>query len=301
MLTLDRLFMAGVAYYSGLVKLGAKVIRSGPGVPALQFELMERFQTTVLVAVPTFVLKLIEFAVKNNFDLKKTSVKKIVCIGEAIRDEHWALNALGKKITSAWNVDLVSTYASTEMQTAFCECSFGNGGHLLPDLVYAEVLDAEGRAVNEGEVGELVITSLRVEAMPLVRFATGDMVFMKSDPCACGRTTPRISPVLGRKNQLIKLKGTTIYPQNIFDVLNPLEEVKDSAVVVSKTDVETDDVLIKLVLSSTDHRSALEQISEALLAVLRVQPKLEVVSEVHMYEIQNAKGGRKPLRFIDQR
>ena len=111
--------MAGIAYYSGLRKLGAGIIRLGPGVPALQLETIQRLKPTAIVAVPSFILKLIQFAKDNQIDLNATSVKKAVCIGENIRNSDYSLNILGKKITENWDIQLYSTYASTEMQTAF--------------------------------------------------------------------------------------------------------------------------------------------------------------------------------------
>ena len=122
MLTLDRQFMAGIAYYSGLRKLGAGIIRLGPGVPSLQWETIRRLKATAIVAVPSFILKLIAFAKDNHIDINASSVKKAVCIGENIRNTDFSFNILGKKITDAWNIKLYSTYASTEMQTAFTEC-----------------------------------------------------------------------------------------------------------------------------------------------------------------------------------
>ena len=135
MLTLDRQFMAGMAYYSGIRKLGAGIIRLGPGVPSLQWETILRLKPTAIVAVPSFILKLIDYAKEHNIDINSTSVKKAICIGENIRNTDFSLNTLGKKITEAWNIKLYSTYASTEMQTAFTECTECKGGHLQPELM----------------------------------------------------------------------------------------------------------------------------------------------------------------------
>ncbi|MEO6837139.1 MAG: phenylacetate--CoA ligase family protein, partial [Ginsengibacter sp.] len=99
MLTLDRQFMAGIAYYSGLRKLGAGIIRLGPGVPSLQWETIMRLKPTVIIAVPSFILKLIQFAKEYDIDINKSSVKKAICIGENIRNTDCSLNILGKKIT----------------------------------------------------------------------------------------------------------------------------------------------------------------------------------------------------------
>lgn len=124
MITLDRRFMAGMAYYEGIRKLGAAVVRVGPGNPGLQFDTMERIKPTALVTVPSFLLKLIDYAEKNGIDYNNSSVKKAICIGESIRNEDFSLNKLGQRIADKWNIELYSTYASTEMGTAFTDCEY---------------------------------------------------------------------------------------------------------------------------------------------------------------------------------
>ena len=175
MLSLDRQFMAGVAYYSGARKIGAGLVRVGPGNVGMQIETIQRLGTTVLVAVPSFIISLINYAKEKGIDLNKTTVKKIVCIGENIRNEDLSLNSLGAKIHKDWNVDLHSTYASTEKQTAFTECNHGKGGHSHPELLIFEVVDENNKQLPAGEYGELVITNLGVEGMPILRYKTGDI------------------------------------------------------------------------------------------------------------------------------
>ena len=102
-------------------------------------------------------------------------LKKLICIGENIRQADFSLNVLGKKITETWNIKLFSTYASTEMQTAFTECEAGRGGHQQPDLVIVELLNETDQPVKAGEAGEVTITTLGVEGMPLLRYKTGDL------------------------------------------------------------------------------------------------------------------------------
>ena len=160
MLTLDRRFMAGLAYFLGLRKLGAGIIRVGPGNAVLQFDTIHRTSPTVLVTLPSFLLKLIEYAEKKQIDLSETSVKSAVCIGEPIRDSQFRLNKLGKRIKSKWDIQLYSTYASTEMAAAFTECSAGKGCHLNPEMIVVEFLDDHNLPVEEGKLGEVCIQVL---------------------------------------------------------------------------------------------------------------------------------------------
>ena len=300
MLTLDRQFMAGIAYYSGLRKLGAGIIRLGPGVPSLQWETIMRLKPTVIIAVPSFILKLIQFAKEYDIDINKSSVKKAICIGENIRNPDCSLNILGKKITEAWNIRLYSTYASTEMQTAFTECGEGCGGHLQPDLVILELLDEKNQQVPPNVPGEVTITTLGIEGMPLLRYKTGDICMYFDSPCACGRTSRRLSPVMGRKKQMIKFKGTTLYPPALFDLLNDMDVIIDYVVEVDTNEVGLDEVLLYLLPAAktieSDHK-----IRSYLQAKLRVSPSIKYITAEEIQKMQFPGTNRKAIKFIDKR
>jgi len=300
MLTLDRQFMAGIAYYSGLRKLGAGIIRLGPGVPAMQLETIQRLKPTAIVAVPSFILKLIQFARDNNIDLNTTSVKKAICIGENIRNTDYSFNILGKKITESWDIQLYSTYASTEMQTAFTECGQGRGGHLQPNLLIAELLDEDNQPVPPYTPGELTITTLGVEGMPLLRYKTGDICMYDETPCSCGRTSLRLSPIIGRKKQMIKFKGTTLYPPAMFDLLNEMEEVLDYVVEVYSNEIGMDEVLLHL-LPLDDTKACDNRIRAYVQARLRVSPHVNYIGVEQLQKMQFPEAVRKAVKFVDKR
>jgi len=300
MLTLDRQFMAGIAYYEGLRKLGAGIIRLGPGVPSLQWETIQRLKPTAIVAVPSFILKLIKYAKDNHIDINASSVKKAVCIGENIRNTDFSYNILGKKITEAWDIQLYSTYASTEMQTAFTECNEGRGGHLQPELVIVELLDENNCPVGPNIPGEVTITTLGVEGMPLLRYKTGDICMYFDHPCACGRTSLRLSPIIGRKKQMIKFKGTTLYPPALFDLLNEMEEVLDFVVDVYSNEIGMDEVLLHLV-PIDDSKACDNRIRAYLQARLRVSPHVNYVTVEAIQKMQVQEASRKMVKFIDRR
>lgn len=300
MLTLDRQFMAGLAYYSGIRKIGAGIIRLGPGVPSLQWETILRLKPTAIVAVPSFIYKLIQYAQEHGIDINSSSVKKAVCIGENIRNTDFSLNILGKKITDAWDIKLYSTYASTEMQTAFTECGYGKGGHHQPELLIVELLDENNQQVAPGEPGEVTITTLGVEGMPLLRYKTGDICLYDDKPCECGRTTLRLSPVIGRKKQMIKFKGTTLYPPSLFDLLNGMEEILDFVAEVYSNEIGMDEVLLHILpVNYTDECD--RKIRANLQARLRVSPHVTYVQYDEIQKMQYKESGRKPFKFIDRR
>jgi len=142
MTTIDRRFMAGLAYFLGSRRLKSAIIRVGNGIPELQWDTIKRFSPTALIAVPSFLLNIIDYAGKNGIDHHISSINKAVCIGDALRNTDFSLNTLGRKIHEKWpEIKLYSTYASTEMAASFTECRFGIGGHHHPGLIIVEFLD----------------------------------------------------------------------------------------------------------------------------------------------------------------
>ena len=301
MTTIDRRFMAGLAYFLGVRQLGASIVRVGAGIPELQWDSIKLYEPTYLIAVPSFLLKMIAYAEKNGIDYEASSVKGVVCIGESLRNQDFSNTLLAEKIAEKWKgIKLYSTYASTEMSTTFTECEYQQGGHHHPELIITEVLDDAGNRVGENESGELTITTLGVEAMPLVRFRTGDIVTMHTGTCACGRNTARVSPVLGRKQQMIKYKGTTLYPPVLMDLLTNFEEIENYIIEISTNSILTDEILIRIG-TRTPTEALKERISNHFRAKIRVVPKIEycdiAVLERELYPL----GSRKPMKFIDKR
>jgi len=304
MTTMDKRFVAGLAYFLGIRSLGAGIIRVGNGIPELQWDTILRMKPNTIICVPSFILRLIEYAEEHGIDYRNSSVKKAVCIGENLRNQDFSLNILGKHIREKWDIQLISTYASTELGATFCECPYGKGGHHIPELVICELVDEKDRVVPMGEPGELVITNLKLEGMPLLRFRTGDLARFHYEPCECGRKTMRISPLLGRKNQMIKFKGTTLYPPSLFDVLEDIPYISCYQVILRSNALGTDDVHVKISLKE-NHPEIPEDIckgvKDKLRAKVRVAPEVEIVSDAELKaDVYNEKV-RKALKLVDQR
>ena len=301
MTTIDRRFMAGLAYFLGVRQLGASIVRVGAGIPELQWDSIRLYEPTYLIAVPSFLLKMIAYAEKNGIDYEASSVKGVVCIGESLRNQDFSNTLLAEKIAEKWRgIKLYSTYASTEMSTTFTECEYQQGGHHHPELIITEVLDDAGNRVGENESGELTITTLGVEAMPLVRFRTGDIVTMHTGTCACGRNTARVSPVLGRKQQMIKYKGTTLYPPVLMDLLTNFEEIENYIIEISTNSILTDEILIRIG-TRTPTEALKERISNHFRAKIRVVPKIEYCDIAELERELYPLGSRKPMKFVDKR
>ncbi|MEI6900264.1 MAG: AMP-binding protein [Bacteroidota bacterium] len=300
MTTMDRRFMAGLAYFLGIRKLQAGIVRAGSGLPGFQWDTINRIKPTAFITVPSFILKIIEFADSNGIEFRNSSIKKAVCIGESLRNEDFSLNTLGTKITAKWPLKLYSTYASTEMATSFAECREGKGGHHHPELVIAEFLDHHGKPVNEGEPGELTITTLGIEGMPLLRFSTGDICRHYQDPCACGRTTLRIGPIIGRKDHMIKFKGTTLYPSMLYDVLENIDYIDNYLVEVSTNELGTDQIMVRVGSKKAIYDQE-NKIKDHFRSKLRVAPDICFEDTETIMKIQFPESGRKAIKFIDHR
>ncbi|HLU81019.1 MAG TPA: AMP-binding protein, partial [Flavobacteriaceae bacterium] len=298
--TIDRRFMAGLAYFLGARKAGIGLIRVGSGVPELQWDTIEKVKPDTLLCVPSFLLKMIEYAEESGIDYKNSSIKKAICIGEPLRNQDFSPNILAGRIQSKWDIELYSTYASTEMSSAFTECEAGRGGHFHPELIICEFLDENNEPVPRGEAGELVITTLGVEGMPLLRYKTGDILKPYYEPCSCGRTTMRLGPLIGRKQQMIKYKGTSLYPPALLDLLNDFEEVKHHVIEVFSSEIDEDEILVK-VFSTEVSQELEDKIKDRFRARVRVSPRIQFVSEQEILKIKFPENSRKSITFIDKR
>ena len=302
MTTLDKRFMAGMAYFLGLREMGAGVIRVGNGIPELQWDTIRRFHPDTIMCVPSFILKLIEYADAHEIDYRTSSIRRIIGIGEGLRDQNFELNLLGRQIHEKWpNVQLFATYSSTEMGATFSECEYGMGGHVHPELIIVEIIGEDGMPVADGQPGEVVVTTLGVEGMPLLRFRTGDIACKHVEQCRCGRWSYRLSPLLGRKNNMIKLKGTTLYPPAINDVLDNTDYVENYVVIVRNSKAGTDDVLVKIGLKHDPGFDVVKELKDSFRSRIRVAPEIEICPVDEIHEINYPPTGRKPVKFIDQR
>ncbi len=297
MTTIDRQFMAGLAYYLGVQEMDAGMIRIGPGVPGLHWKSIVENSVTVLIAVPSFIITLIDFAKNNGIDYKNSSVKKIVCIGEPLREDNLSLNILGRRIKEDWDVELYSTYASTEMGAAFTECEAQMGGHLNSELLHLEVIKEDGTLAKNQETGEVVITTLGTEGTPLVRYKTGDLARLYTEVCACGRTTPRLGPIIGRKNQMIKYKGTTIFPNAIYEIFD-----RQSAVTCYKVEVSKDylgnDAITVLLEKKIEKSGIMNDIVADCQAKLKVVPHFVFLETDYLLSQVFKKNIRKPEKIV---
>jgi phenylacetate-CoA ligase len=299
---LDRCFMAGLAYFLGLTRLGATAIRGGSGSVAFLAELVLRHRPTALVGVPTLIAAVAETLAARGAQPAESGVARIVCIGEPVRREDLALSPLGERLATLWGASVLGTYASTEMATSFADCTFGMGGHLLLDLMVVEIVDEQGRPLPPGEPGEVVATPLQVSGMPLVRFRTGDIATLHPDPCPCGRTSPRLGPVIGRKSQMLKVKGTTVYPPAIFAALQEVPGVQGYFVEVRGAFELSDRITVTVGAAGTAGAALTpESVADRIAVRTRVKPEVVIATPEEIAARTIRADKRKPITFFDLR
>jgi phenylacetate-CoA ligase len=298
--TIDKCFMAGLAYFEGLRRLGATVVRVGAGSPAMLLSMIERLNPTAIVSVPSFLRRVAAYAGQQGIDLTKSSVRKLICIGEPVRNSDWTLTPLGSQISTAWRAQVFSTYGITELAASLCECEAGKGGHLHPQLLHIEILNEAGEPVPDGQEGQLVATTIGVEAMPLVRFATGDITFITRDRCDCGLCTPRIGPILGRKDQAMKIKGTTVYPAAVQRALQGLDQVIDYLMIATAPTALSDELEV-VVAWRGDSTDAISIIRERLRGELKVSPEVRLATLQEIQSLGDSRELRKQRVFLDRR
>ena len=293
---MDRCFMAGLAYWLGLRKIGCGVVRTGAASPMLVLEMIQRVQPTAIVGVPSFLRIVADKAREAGVDLRQSPVKKLICIGEPIRDAAFGLNHSGATLESAWGAKVYSTYGVTELANSLCECEAGQGGHLHEEQLHLEILDDAGRLVADGEIGEVVATTFGVETMPVIRYRTGDCAALFRESCSCGRASPRVGPIVGRKNQKLKFKGTSLFPSTLTAVLEENNGV-DAFVVVARKESELSDAIEVLVHGSV----SVTRLREAMQARAKIVPQIREATREEIESLQMPPQARKRRTFVDLR
>lgn len=296
---LDRVFMAGLAYFMGLRKIGATVIRAGSGQPGLVAELIKRQRPNVLVGVPSLLLGIAKQLAVSGLSPGEVGVEKLICIGEPVRSENLQLSALGMALQQEWKAQVYGTYASTELATSFGDCWAGRGGHLLPELVVTEIIDEQGQPVAPGESGEVVVTPLGIEATPLLRYRTGDIARLHTEPCTCGRLTPRLGPIVGRRAQMLKCRGTTLFPGAISGALQNIAGVRGHYLEVFQ-EYDLSDRLRVVVGCSNGSLNA-NDVAVQIAARTRVKPEVVLVEPEEIMKKIIRPDQRKPVTFFDYR
>lgn len=245
------LWTAGIGFQLGAEKLGAMTIPMGPGNTDKQLRFMQDMKSTVLCATSSYALLLAE-------EIEKRGIKdKIYLKKGIIGSERWG-EKMRARIADELGVELYDIYGLTEVYGPgiAINCEYNTGMHYFDDYLYFEIVDPKtGKVLPDGELGELVITTLKKEGAPLIRYRTHDLTRIVPDDvlCPCGRKYPRIDVILGRTDDMVKVKGVNIFPGQIDEILKAIpsasseyqvfidhENGRDRMTVFVETDIDED-------------------------------------------------------------
>ncbi|XPV77452.1 MAG: phenylacetate--CoA ligase family protein [Desulfovibrio sp.] len=294
------LFTGGLGIHYGAERLGCLTIPAGPGNSKRQVKLIQDCNTTVAHIIPSYALYFAGFLEKNNIDPADLPLK-IALVGAEPHTEE-----ARQRIEETLHLKAYNSYGLSEMNgpgVAF-ECTHQCGMHLWEDAYIAEIINPEtGEHVEEGEIGELVMTTLTREGMPIIRYRTRDLTRFIPGDCECGRTHRRIDRITGRADDMLIIKGVNIYPMQIEQTLMSLPEVGDNYVIELYKQGFIDQIRVKVEIKEEafveDVRTlqALQKrIAGQLCNEILVTPKVELVQHG---TIPKAEG--KAIRVIDLR
>ncbi|OPY51935.1 MAG: long-chain-fatty-acid--CoA ligase [Methanosaeta sp. PtaU1.Bin060] len=275
-------FTGGLGIHYGIERMGAMAVPSGVGNTERQLEIMQDFGTTVLHCTPSYALYLAETAKAKGL-VEKLKLR-IGCFGA----EPWSDEAR-RDLEDALNIKAYDSYGLSEMfgpGVAF-ECQEQDGLHIWEDHFLVEILDRDGQPCAPGEPGELVVTSLTKEAMPLLRYHTGDMSYFLDEKCSCGRTSRKLHRFLGRADDMLIVRGINVFPSQIEDVLVSLPEIGNYfQVIVDRPKHGLDELTIQVEMKDeaftgelSDLARVQRRVEDKLKSILNVRSKIELVEK----------------------
>jgi phenylacetate-CoA ligase len=295
------LFTGGAGAHYGGRRIGATVLPMSSGNTPRQLQTMQNFGSTMLTCTPSYALYMAEEAEEAGVDLKKLPLS-MGCFGA----EPWSEN-MRREIESRYNMKAYDIYGLTEIQgpgVSF-ECEAQDGLHVNEDFFYPEIIDpATGKALPDGESGELVFTTLTKEGTPMIRYRTRDITYLIREPCSCGRTTVRMARVFGRTDDMLIIRGVNVFPSQIEQALIDIEGTEPQyLIVVNRGENHLDNVELQVEVKKdlfTDETRGLEALRAKIEDVMR--SKLQIGLKVKLVEpktIERSMG--KAKRVIDNR
>lgn len=255
-----------------LNRIGATVIPSGPGNTDVQIELMARLKVTAYLGTPSFLHSLSEKAISLGYDLKKDMKLKYGFVAAEMLSER-----LRKNLEDSFGMRLLQSYGTADIGCLGFECRSCSGMH-VPEDVIVEILDPETReSLPPGKIGEIVATNFCRE-YPLIRFATGDLSYLIEEQCDCGRTSSRLGRILGRVDQLTKVRGMFIHPSQITEVMIGFPEIERCQLIVERSEHRDSITLLAKLQPSAVHNDIFKRsIEDALRNVVKLRIEVDFV------------------------
>jgi len=266
------LFTGGLGLHYGAEKVGASVVPTSTGNTERQLELMQDLGATVIACTPSYLIHMNDVAAKMGIDIRRdTDLKKAV-----LGAEPWT-ESMRVKIENSMGIKAYDIYGTSEQAgPMFTECEERNGIHIGGDIMYVEILDPEtGEQLEDGERGELVVTMLKKEALPMVRFRIKDITSIIKDDCACGRTSPRISRITGRSDDMLIVRGINVFPSQIEYTLMRIPEIGNQYMIEVTREGALDHVKIQVELRP-------EMFSDRVTDMMLLKTRIETELKKHL-------------------
>jgi phenylacetate-CoA ligase len=295
------LFTGGLGFQYGAERLGMLTIPSGAGNSRRQIQIMRDFSTSVIHIIPSFLLLLMDVLKEMQVDPQKELSLKIAFVGAEPYSQE-----VRKRLESFYGIKVYNSFGLSEMNgpgVAF-ECPHQNGMHIWEDAYIVEIIDPETlQTVPDGQYGELVMTTLQREAMPVLRYRTGDLTRILPGECGCGRVHKRIDRIQGRTDDMFIIKGVNIFPMQVEQVLMNIPEVGNNYVILLTKEHDIDNMVVRVEMTDSvfvEDMRVLERVRKRITHDLKnellVTPRVELVEP---NSLPRSEG--KATRLIDQR
>ena len=295
------LFTGGLGFHYGALEMGLRIIPTSAGQTARQLKIMQDFQPRIIACTPSYALYMAEEAKEMGLDPTQGNWK-IGIFGA----EPWS-DSMREEIESIWNMLATDVYGLSEIigPGVAQECHHKDGLHIFSDVFYPEIIDPQtGEEVPEGADGELVVTTLTKQGIPLLRYRTRDIVSMQNEKCRCGRTSPRISKIKGRTDDMIVVRGINVFPSQIEHVLVGIEGTQPYyQIIVDRAAHQLDQVEVLVEVDQKFFSDEIKRLNEIRDQIRKeIQAVLSVGVKVTLVEpktIERSMG--KSKRIVDKR
>ena len=287
------LWTAGIGFQNGAEKLGAMVIPMGPGNTEKQLQMMKDMQSTVLCSTSSYALLLTE-------EIEKRGMKDQIRLKKGvIGSERWS-DKMRKRIAEGLGIELYDIYGLTEIYGPGIgiNCKYNTGMHYWDDYLYIEIIDPKTlRPVPDGEMGEIVITTLVKEGAPLIRYRTHDLSRIIPGECPCGSKHPRLDTIMGRTDDMMKIKGVNVFPSQIEEILQAFPEVSSEYQIrISHLDGKDTMRIYVETNGSVNFADLADRIAAKVKSVIGFTPLVKVVENGLL-----PRSEKKTKRVIDER
>jgi phenylacetate-CoA ligase len=294
------LFTGGLGMHYGAERIGATVLPTSVGNTERQIELMQDLEVTAIACTPSYLLHIGEVAEKMGVDIRKDTHLKAGILGA----EPWT-EGMRTRIENWLGIKAYDIYGTSELSgPMFTECAEQNGFHIWSDIALVEVVDPKtGEQLEPGEKGELTLTMLQKEALPMIRYRIGDISSVEEDTCQCGRTHPRIKRIQGRVDDMLIIRGINVFPSQVEYTLMSIPEVGQHFQIVVERTGALDNMLIRVELTKgsfsdkiTDLMRIRQQVEHRLRNALNVAVDVELVEPGSLPRFEG-----KSKKVIDKR